>query len=103
MGEEGTGRSWWHRTETEKMIDALILLEPIFFHFVETGLGCLCLRGITSDFIMALALRTPPGPCAHRHEPPRHEPRPGPAPLLQPGPSPARSTAAGGTECGGRR
>ena len=50
MGEEVTGRSWWHRTETEKMIDALILLEPIFFHFVETGLGCLCLRGITSDF-----------------------------------------------------
>lgn len=26
-------------TETQKMIHGLILLEPIFFHFVETGLA----------------------------------------------------------------
>lgn len=35
---------------TERNIDGLISWEPIFSHFVETGLGCLCLCGITSAF-----------------------------------------------------
>lgn len=88
MGEEGTGRSWWHWTETEKMIDALILLEPIFFHFVETGLGCLCLRGITSDFNGLGAQYTAGSICPQTRAPPaRAPPRASPPPAAGPEPS----------------
>lgn len=56
---EGTVQLVAQDRNTEKMIHGLILLEPIFFHFVETGLGGLCLRR-SCQTLMALMLRRLP-------------------------------------------
>lgn len=49
-GRGGAGNQVPQDRRLEKTSPALILLEPIFFHSVETGPGCLCLRGTASDF-----------------------------------------------------
>ena len=55
-GGEGTVQLVVQDRNTEKMIHGLILLEPVFFHFVETGLGGLCLRR-SRQTLMASVLR----------------------------------------------
>ena len=55
-GGEGTAQLVVQDRNMEKMIHGLILLEPIFFHFVETGLGGLCLCR-SPQTLMASVLR----------------------------------------------
>lgn len=58
-GGEGTAQLVAQDRNTEKMIHGLILLEPIFSHFVETGLGGLCLHR-SRQTLMASVLRRLP-------------------------------------------